>query len=246
MNQKTCSICKEQKHVSQFNKDKSRKDGFGNKCKTCYPAYQREVHARRKDSRRQYADENREKLRADSNRHYYWNKEKISQQRKLRLGSKKKSFLESLHESHVLLWKELFLTEIRKERRRYCARIAYSLNKDRYYAVKKEWKIKNKGKVKAIRQKYRQGNPDKVSFWYRTRRILMQNASVPWANEFFIEEAYDLARLRTKLTGLEWHVDHIVPINSELVCGLHVENNIQVIPYLENVMKSNRYWPDMP
>ena len=81
------------------------------------------------------------------------------------------------------------------------------------------------------------------------RRAAKLRASCKWANSFFIQEAYALARLRTEQrTGgvAKWHVDHIVPLRSKLVCGLHVENNLQVIPASENHKKLNRYWPDMP
>ena len=75
------------------------------------------------------------------------------------------------------------------------------------------------------------------------------NATPAWANQFFIEEAYDLARLRTQQkTGRsdEWQVDHIVPLQHPLVQGLHVEHNLQVIPAIHNQRKGNRVWPDMP
>jgi hypothetical protein len=40
-------------------------------------------------------------------------------------------------------------------------------------------------------------------------------------------------------------LDHVVPINHPLVCGLHVEWNLQVITSAENLAKSNNWWPDM-
>jgi len=67
-----------------------------------------------------------------------------------------------------------------------------------------------------------------------------------WANEFFIEEIYRLARLRTIVTGERWQVDHIVPVKSDLVCGLHVETNLRVVRLIYNASKGNRKWPDMP
>lgn len=78
---------------------------------------------------------------------------------------------------------------------------------------------------------------------------MLAKATPKWANQFFIEEIYDLAARRTaiKAGGIErWSVDHIVPIISKIVCGLHVENNLRVIPASENSVKGNRFWPDMP
>lgn len=88
--------------------------------------------------------------------------------------------------------------------------------------------------------------PEKHAAKQAKRRANKFDASPAWANEFFIEEAYHLAKLRTKVTGFKWHVDHIVPLKSKLVCGLHVETNLRVIPAVENISKSNRYWPGMP
>lgn len=81
---------------------------------------------------------------------------------------------------------------------------------------------------------------------YKRYMTSKRGACPAWADQELIEEFYHLAQLRTKATGIVWHVDHIVPLQSPIVCGLHAETNLQVIPGVMNVGKGNRFWPDMP
>jgi hypothetical protein len=59
-------------------------------------------------------------------------------------------------------------------------------------------------------------------------------------DRFVITEAEHLRKLRESATGYKWNVDHIVPLNSNTVCGLHNAFNIQVIPQKENLAKGNK------
>jgi hypothetical protein len=49
-----------------------------------------------------------------------------------------------------------------------------------------------------------------------------------------------------KAAELGLWVDHIVPLRSKLVCGLHVWANVQLLSSHENKTKYNVHWPDMP
>lgn len=91
---------------------------------------------------------------------------------------------------------------------------------------------------------WRQHRPKANAYWMK-RHAAKLTATPGWNNPFFIAEAYELAELRTHVTGIRWNVDHIIPLRSPKVCGLHVHTNLQVIPEGENFRKSNRYWPDM-
>jgi hypothetical protein len=67
----------------------------------------------------------------------------------------------------------------------------------------------------------------------------------PWASAWQIRMFYAVAAQRRCVTGTEWSVDHLVPIEHPLVCGLHCASNLQVVPLLDNIRKSNNWWPDM-
>ncbi len=119
-------------------------------------------------------------------------------------------------------------------------------NRDKTRASVKKWTVKNRGKVNAIAAAYMRENPERNCAKAAKARAARLNATPAWANGFFIKEIYHLAKLRAKIFGGKWHVDHIVPLRSKIVCGLHCEANLQILPAASNLQKSNCYWPDMP
>lgn len=127
------------------------------------------------------------------------------------------------------------------------ARASYKKRKAAEISKKsKEYRLANKAKIAASAVDYGNRNPHVLNANTARRRATKLQATPKWANLFFILEAYALAKLRNKLLGGKWHVDHIVPLRSKLVCGLHNEHNLQVIPASINQTKGNRHWPDMP
>lgn len=73
------------------------------------------------------------------------------------------------------------------------------------------------------------------------REKQLKLATVPCSNLTKIKEIYKQAKKLSKETGIEYHVDHIAPLQGELICGLHVEWNLEIIPATENLKKSNKF-----
>mgnify|MGYP001617069862 FL=1 len=118
-------------------------------------------------------------------------------------------------------------------------------NRDRMNEKSRSYRIANLEKMRVLGREWHAQNTERDLAANARRRAAHAKATPMWANRFFIEEAYRLAELRTRVLGYPWHVDHIVPLRSPLVCGLHVENNLRVIPGIENSRKGNRHWPNM-
>ena len=108
----------------------------------------------------------------------------------------------------------------------------------------KKWRLDNPAKVKSAHVKYASNNAAKLNAKAK-RYVLSREKRTPcWLNDddfWLIEQAYELASLRTKIFGFGWHVDHIIPLHGKLASGLHVPHNLQVIPAVVNRGKSNKF-----
>jgi hypothetical protein len=117
-------------------------------------------------------------------------------------------------------------------------------NKVAIEAKIKEWRVAHADHVKARRRAWfaRSELAQALSRFYRAQRRAVRLAATPaWSEAAAIREVYALAKFLTDVTGEQHHVDHIVPLQSPLVCGLHVAANLRVVRASDNLAKGNRF-----
>jgi hypothetical protein len=134
--------------------------------------------------------------------------------------------------------------ECRKEKQLAKAKEWRLLNPDANEASIQSWRKNNPKRMAAIYQDWAKRNPAKVNAKWMKRDAAKKHRTPSWLtlDEFWmIEQAYDIAAKRSQMLGIEFHVDHIVPLQGKTVSGLHVPWNLQVIPAKLNQQKSNHF-----
>lgn len=163
------------------------------------------------------------------------------------------------HGYFLELWGTPKVAEAVKNKLREYSKIHYIENKDRILEVKKQYRSNNVDKLKKAKRDYydknkeaileakktyRQRAKGNINYLNACRKKSVRLRTPAWLtaeDKWYIKEVYDLAVLRTRLTGVSWHVDHIVPLQGKTVSGLHVPWNLQVIPAKDNIAKKNRW-----
>jgi hypothetical protein len=116
-------------------------------------------------------------------------------------------------------------------------------NREQCRAAIVAWSARNPEKVKAYAKKTKALNSGRTLAHTVKRRLAKINRTPTWLtpdDHWIIEQAYELAAMRTKMFGFSWHVDHTLPLQGKTVSGLHVPTNLQVIPAVDNIRKGNR------
>lgn len=160
--------------------------------------------------------------------------------------------------------------EKNKEREQAARRADYQAKKDEYKARARKWELENRDRKLEMRADYRRKYPDKVkefgkrdwlrhgdkrrayhkayraanpergAEYVRARQTRKQQAMPKWANRDAIRAIYLECRRISLETGIKHHVDHFYPLKNPLVCGLHCEYNLRVIPAADNQSKGNQ------
>ena len=133
---KICCVCKKQKELDCFHKNKSRKDGLCDICKECrkndrlnnldkYRSRDKVCDEKRKDDRKIYRDENKDKSKQYHKEYYINNKEYINK--------RNKRWADSHRNEHRLYMAERINSDIG-------FRLAKNLRTRLYLAIKNNWK----------------------------------------------------------------------------------------------------------
>lgn len=119
-------------------------------------------------------------------------------------------------------------------------------NKEKTSAYRKEYYQRNKEKMKKQMREWSKANLGRVNYHSAKRRASKKTATMSWTDENYIKDLYQNAHEASQLfqkIGIDvlFHVDHIVPLQGKNVCGLHTQDNLQILTHSENLSKGNRW-----
>jgi hypothetical protein len=115
----------------------------------------------------------------------------------------------------------------------------YSQNKAYKQQQYKDWRDTHKEYCREETRRWVKANPDRKRALVARRNAARLKATPLWADPNAIRAIYREADRLTRETGIKHEVDHIVPLRSPLVCGLHIGANLQVLTREANKKKSN-------
>jgi hypothetical protein len=213
---KICSKCEEQKTFSNFGKRKVSKDGYQGICKVCKNGIRRQ------------------------NRHKYKDQEKVYD-RQYRIDNKGR-----LNEAKREWCKA------NSDKVKASAKKSYFANRERRLHVAKVYASGHKEDKRDYDRQYRENNQGKRLAWSRRRELSKTSRAPTWLTDNdlqYMADLYTNCREAEEVFGdvgldIKFHVDHIYPLQGDLVSGLHTPLNLQILSANENIVKSNYYDPD--
>ncbi len=134
-----------------------------------------------------------------------------------------------------------YFTEYNKSKAGQAAKQRYyEANKD---AVKARAMARPTEDKQRYREKWASENVVYVRALTKARRRKHRLATPKWLKRsdiLAIRHLYQMAISMSRTTGQAYVVDHIIPLQHDDICGLHVPWNLRVITREENLTKSNK------
>ena len=114
-------------------------------------------------------------------------------------------------------------------------------NPEKHKVRTAKYRAENPEKERAKKAKWHSEHPAMRKAGIARYRATKLQQSPSWACDAAIQSVYSYAQLIQNLTGVKIHVDHIVPLQGETARGLHVADNLQILPAVLNLSKSNKF-----
>lgn len=119
-------------------------------------------------------------------------------------------------------------------------------NRDLYNERSRKWCADNREILREKQAIYRNENRGADNAKHAKRRARKLNATPPWYKHapvvlIYVRAAAYTAAAIAAGSDLRFHVDHDIPLQGDLVCGLHVHTNLVILEWRENASKGNRF-----
>jgi hypothetical protein len=108
----------------------------------------------------------------------------------------------------------------------------------------RRWCAANSERIRQMGVEWRAANSDRCRSNEARKRARKKQAMPSWLTPDHISQInaiYAEARSLEAKTGVPHHVDHIVPLEGKIVCGLHVPWNLRAIPAAKNLKRPRIY-----
>lgn len=234
---KVCRQCRNELDLSCFSKNKSRKDGRSAECRDCVKAYLAEYREKNIDTLRQkyrdHAAKNREAARAKTRA---WVAANPDRKRAMDAQYRKNNAEKVAARDRA--WREANPERVRATKTKYLQR-----HREALLGTRRSRYRNNEGGMRDTNRGWAAANKDRRAASNSARKARKRMAQPAWADLDVIRELYELSARMFEETGIRHQVDHIVPLRSKYVCGLHCEFNLQVMPAKENLRKRNFFRP---
>jgi hypothetical protein len=183
------------------------------------------------DARKAYAKAYAAKRRLELNAYRKaWkaaNKDKVASYDKKYKAKKGESLVVEQRE-RTATWRKINIEKVRED------------NRER--AAKKRAEFPEQ--IKVAKKQYAQRNKAVINAAVARRKAAKLKRTPSWLSKFDklkIKCIYSIAAMLTRVNNEPWHVDHIIPLQGDLVSGLHVPSNLQVMRGVENIRKYKKF-----